>query len=58
MRITELKPMLWTEDLQETIDFYVETLDFTCDEKGDDLGWASLSKDDVAITRVLRHRKF
>jgi len=47
--ITELRPMLWTADLKGTIDFYVETLGFTCGETNFDLGWATLWIDDVAI---------
>lgn len=49
MKLTELRPMLWTENLSETIDFYVRTLSFTCDESNDDWGWTSLSKDAVSL---------
>jgi catechol 2,3-dioxygenase-like lactoylglutathione lyase family enzyme len=49
MKLTELRPMLWTESLQETIDFYTTVLGFTADEVNDDWGWASLSKDAVGI---------
>jgi uncharacterized glyoxalase superfamily protein PhnB len=49
MKITELRPMLWTEDLQGTIDFYVDVLGFTCGERNDDWGWATLTVDGVAI---------
>ena len=49
MKLTILRPMLWTEDLDGTIDFYVGTLGFTCREKNDDWGWASLFCDDVWI---------
>jgi uncharacterized glyoxalase superfamily protein PhnB len=49
MKLTELRPMLWTENLQETVDFYVDVLGFVCDELNDDWGWASLSKDDVDL---------
>lgn len=41
--------MLWTENLIETISFYKEVLGFTCAEFNYDLGWASLSKDDVRL---------
>jgi catechol 2,3-dioxygenase-like lactoylglutathione lyase family enzyme len=41
--------MLWTENLQETIDFYTNILGFTCRARNDDWGWASLYKDDVSI---------
>jgi len=49
MKLTELRPMLWTENYQETIDFYTGVLKFTCGERNDDWGWASLWKDEVAI---------
>ncbi|MBV9242091.1 MAG: VOC family protein [Acidobacteria bacterium] len=49
MRVTFLRPLMWTEDLDGTIDFYVHTLGFTCREKVDEWGWASLLLDDVWI---------
>lgn len=49
MRINELRPMLWTEDLDGTVGFYTGVLGFTCGERNDDWGWASLSIDDVGI---------
>jgi len=49
MRITELKPMLWTEDLKGTLGFYADTLGFEVVNSIGDLGWASLAKDDAAI---------
>ena len=49
MKITELRPMLWTEDLPESIKFYTETLGFTADEVNEDWGWASLSTGGVGI---------
>ena len=41
--------MLWTEQLDETVNFYTNTLGFVCDEFNYDLQWASLSKDGVGI---------
>ena len=49
MKLTELRPMLWTEDLKGSVDFYVNVLGFICDEISEELGWASLAKDDVAL---------
>ena len=49
MRVTVLRPMLWTEDLSASIDFYVDALGFECGERNDDWGWASLRLDDVWI---------
>lgn len=50
MKLTTLRPMLWTEDLRATVDFFVDVLGFDCDEISEERGWASLSKDDVALT--------
>lgn len=49
MRITALRPMLWTEDLPGTIEFYIKTLGFACDEYNEDWGWASLSSGEIGI---------
>lgn len=49
MKITDLRPMMSTEDLKGTIDFYTGILGFTCDELNEDWGWATLTIDDVAI---------
>lgn len=49
MKVTALRPMLWTEDLGETVDFYVNVLGFSCVQKNDDWGWASLRLDKVWI---------
>ena len=49
MKLTELRPILWTDKFQETIEFYSQILEFTCTERNDDWGWASLNKDDVHI---------
>ncbi|HXR79783.1 MAG TPA: VOC family protein [Saprospiraceae bacterium] len=53
MKLTSLRPMLWTKDLQGSIDFYTQVLEFTLDENSDDWGWASLHKDDVHIMLAL-----
>ena len=49
MTLSILRPMMWTEDLKGSVDFYVEKLGFTCHEVRDDWGWASLSLDNVSI---------
>lgn len=41
--------MLWTEDLQGTIDFYTNVLGFACRGRDDDWGWALLCLDDVSV---------
>jgi len=49
MKIIELKPMMSTEDLSGTIDFYTNILGFTCDAFNEDWGWATLSIDNVDV---------
>lgn len=49
MKITKLRPMMSTEDLHGTIDFYTTVLGFTCGEFNQDWGWATLSIDNVGI---------
>ena len=49
MKLTDLRPLLWTPDVKASITFYVDTLGFTCDAHDDELGWASLSRDSVTI---------
>lgn len=49
MRLTQLRPIIWTEKLQESIEFYTGILGFSLGEKNDDWLWASLYKDDVHL---------
>ncbi len=41
--------MLWTNELEATIEFYTQVLGFELDEYNVDWGWCSLSKDAVAM---------
>lgn len=49
MKYTELRPIIRTDKMDETIEFYTTVLGFTCTEKNDDWGWANLRKDGVEI---------
>ncbi|MEJ8757461.1 VOC family protein [Pontibacter sp. H259] len=52
MSSTKMKvliPMLWTNQVQETIDFYTSLLGFTCGEKNDDWNWAAMHNGEVEI---------
>ena len=49
MKLLALRPMLWTAEIQATIEFYTKTLGFTCGEKNDEWGWAAMHKDEVEI---------
>nr|WP_294938280.1 VOC family protein [uncultured Flavobacterium sp.] len=44
-----IRPMLWTNELKETIAFYQNVLGFTCGECNEDWGWAALHKDEAEI---------
>lgn len=49
MKFSRLTPMLWTNDLKATMEFYTSVLDFTVNEFNEEWGWCSMSKDDVYL---------
>lgn len=49
MSYTALRPILWTENIDETIGFYIRILGFSLMERNDEWRWASLKKDNVQI---------
>jgi uncharacterized glyoxalase superfamily protein PhnB len=49
MKLTALIPILYTEDIKATIDFYTEHLQFVCNKYDDDTGWASLSNGAIEL---------
>ena len=49
MKFQPITPMLWTEQLQDTIDFYCNFLGFTCGEYNEEWGWASLFRDECEL---------
>lgn len=48
-QFTALRPVFWTENLDETITFYMNVLGFTLMDRNDDWQWASLRKDEIYI---------
>ena len=56
MKFNSLTPMLWTENLEETIQFYTNILGFICGEKNQDWGWAAIHKDDIEIMFALPNK--
>jgi len=48
-QFTALRPVFWTESLDETITFYMNVLGFTLMDRNDDWQWASLRKDEIYI---------
>ena len=49
MKFTALRPMLWTDKLEETIVFYTGILGFTCSERNEEWGWASLYRNEAEL---------
>jgi catechol 2,3-dioxygenase-like lactoylglutathione lyase family enzyme len=53
MAIENLIPMLYTREIQETVDFHVKVLGFSGNNYQPGNGWASLQLDDVKIMLAL-----
>lgn len=58
-KFNHLRPILWTENMAESVAFYTEILGFVLDEYSEEWNWASLSKDLVGImlTKPNAHTK-
>jgi uncharacterized glyoxalase superfamily protein PhnB len=49
MKINSLTPILYSNDIQSTIEFYVKTLEFECVAYELEWGWARVKFDNVEI---------
>jgi uncharacterized glyoxalase superfamily protein PhnB len=49
MKLTAIRPMLWTENLTETVEFYTRVLGFTCSDINESSGWATIFRDNIVI---------
>ncbi|UTA66577.1 VOC family protein [Emticicia sp. 21SJ11W-3] len=60
MTLQLLRPVLYTEEMEETLQFYTEVLGFGIDNYEAASGWASVSKDEVSLMLSLpfAHRAF
>lgn len=60
MKFEPIIPMIWTEEIQETVDFYVNHLQFICGERSDEWGWAALHRDqcEIMIAKPNEHTPF
>ncbi|MGE9313876.1 VOC family protein [Niabella sp. CJ426] len=60
MKLTALRPMIYTDQLEDTIRFYTDMLGFILAGKNEDWGWASLYKDQVSImlAKPNQHEEF
>lgn len=60
MKFQPIVPMIWTRELQETVDFYCNILGFTYGELSDEWGWAFIRKDqcELMIAQPNEHTPF
>lgn len=49
MKFSRLTPMLWTNELEQTMNFYSSVLGFSINEFNKEWGWCSMSKDNVDL---------
>lgn len=49
MKFQPIVPMIWTKELQKTVDFYCDILGFTCGNQSEEWGLAAVSKDECEI---------
>ncbi|RAR69961.1 VOC family protein [Flavobacterium aciduliphilum] len=49
MKFQPIVPMIWTNELQETVSFYCDVLGFSCGNYNDEWGWAAINKDDCEM---------
>jgi uncharacterized glyoxalase superfamily protein PhnB len=55
MKLTELSPMLWTANLKESIEFYLNVIGFDNYEMSEEWGWGSVEKDSIKIMFAVPH---
>lgn len=48
-KFQHIRPIIYTDKLEESIAFYVSTLGFICKDYNKDWSWASLHKDEAEI---------
>jgi len=60
MKFQPIIPMIYSNELQETIDFYVNNLGFVCGNYSEEWGWEALHKDsaELMIAKPNEHTSF
>ena len=60
MKFEPIVPMIWTKELQKTVDFYCDILGFTCGNQSEEWGWAAVHKDqcEIMIAEPNEHTPF
>ena len=54
MKLDRLTPMLWTNNIKASMEFYQTILGFELDEYGEQWGWCHMHKDNVSLMFVQR----
>ena len=49
MKLKDIAPILTTQNIKETFDFYTKVLGFECNTFDKNAGWASFKRDNVTI---------
>ncbi|HEX5153797.1 MAG TPA: VOC family protein [Parafilimonas sp.] len=49
MKLDSLIPVLYTENIEATLQFYAIHLHFVCNNYDEDIGWASISNGDIEL---------
>lgn len=49
MKFTSLRPMLWTNDLDKTVEFYTAILGFKILNYNQEVGWVTLGRDELEV---------
>ena len=50
MKLKEIRPILYTNQIKETVEFYTSTLGFSCTVLNEELGWAALKPDNIELS--------
>lgn len=60
MKLLQLKPILYTREVEETVHFYTEKLGFSCINYLDDWSWAAMQLDyvEIMISQPIEHVPF
>jgi catechol 2,3-dioxygenase-like lactoylglutathione lyase family enzyme len=53
MKLKEIRPMIYTKEIKDTIDFYTNKLGFTCGEYNEGWSWAAFHRDSVEIMAAM-----
>jgi hypothetical protein len=50
MKLKEIRPILYTNQIKETVEFYTKNLGFSCAMISEEAGWAVLKRDHIEFS--------